>query len=197
MTTNVPAVDVHGAAAEARPKNFINWSSGFMSWAGTLDHKRIGLMYLVGVSIAFLCGGLFALLVRLHLWEPNGALFSNAQYNQIFTLHGAFMVFIFVIPAIPGLAREHHPAAHARRQGRGAAAPQPAELLPVAHRRGPRDAGHRARRLRHRLDVLHALQPLHEPGGRHDRPAVFVLGFSSIFTGLNFIVTCTSCAPRA
>ena len=47
-------------------------------------------------------GGLFALLVRLHLWEPNGTLFENAQYDQIFTLHGAFMVFLFVIPAIPG-----------------------------------------------------------------------------------------------
>ncbi len=102
MTTNVPVIDSQTAGSGAGRKNFLNCSSGFMSWAGTLDHKRIGLMYLVGVSAAFLCGGLFALLVRLHLWKPEGMLFDNVQYNQIFTLHGAFMVFIFVIPAIPG-----------------------------------------------------------------------------------------------
>src|SRR5688572_28731487 len=101
MTTNVPAID-RGPAAPATKKNFWNITTGFMSWAGTLDHKRIGVMYLIGVSAAFLCGGVFALLVRLHLWEPHGMLFSNATYNQIFTLHGAFMVFLFIIPAIPG-----------------------------------------------------------------------------------------------
>ena len=102
MTTNVPAVHAPHDVPAGERKNFLNCTSGFMSWAGTLDHKRIGLMYLVGVSIAFLCGGLFALLVRLHLWKPEGALFTNADYNEIFTLHGAFMVFLFVIPAIPG-----------------------------------------------------------------------------------------------
>lgn len=80
MTTNVPVIDTHAHhAPEAGGTNYLNNRSGFWSWAGTLDHKRIGLMYLVGVSIAFLCGGLFALLVRLHLWEPNGMLFDNAQ----------------------------------------------------------------------------------------------------------------------
>src|SRR5688572_17579334 len=102
MSTNVPVIDAHPAIPET-PKNYLNCSRGFMSWAGTLDHKRIGLMYLIGTGLAFLAGGVFALLVRLHLWEPNGMLFeSNDTYNQIFTLHGAFMVFLFVIPAIPG-----------------------------------------------------------------------------------------------
>ena len=102
MTTNTPAIDVQTSPAAAPRENYLNCSKGFKSWALTLDHKRIGLMYLVGVSIAFLAGGLFALLVRLHLWEPEGMLFTNIEYNQIFTLHGAFMVFLFVIPAIPG-----------------------------------------------------------------------------------------------
>ena len=102
MTTNVPAYEVHAGEHGGAKPNFLNVTKGFMSWAATLDHKRIGIMYLIGVTAAFLAGGLFALLVRLHLWEPTGALFDNATYNQIFTLHGAFMVFIFVIPAIPG-----------------------------------------------------------------------------------------------
>ena len=101
MTTNTPAVEVQTPAPVAPRENYLNCSRGFKSWALTLDHKRIGLMYLIGTSIAFLAGGVFALLVRLHLWEPEGMIFSNPTYNQIFTLHGAFMVFLFVIPAIP------------------------------------------------------------------------------------------------
>src|SRR5262249_17005103 len=103
MTTNVPAVDIQaGSHGERGTPDYLHVTKGFWSWAGTLDHKRIGIMYLVGVSLAFLAGGVFALLIRLHLWEPHGMLFSNnTTYNQIFTLHGAFMVFIFIIPAIP------------------------------------------------------------------------------------------------
>src|SRR5690349_6190909 len=103
MTTHVPAAELHGY--EAQPprtrKTYLDVTKGFWSWAATLDHKRIGIMYLVGVSLAFLAGGVFALLIRLHLWQPTGMLFDNETYNQIFTLHGVFMVFIFIIPAIP------------------------------------------------------------------------------------------------
>ena len=85
--------------------NYLTHSSGFLSWALTLDHKRIGLMYLTCVMSSFALGGVLAMLVRLHLWNPNldaaQALFSNKQYNQIFTLHGAVMVFLFIIPSIP------------------------------------------------------------------------------------------------
>ena len=59
-----------------RRASYLTVTRGFWSWAGTLDHKRIGLMYLVGVMGAFLAGGLFALLIRLHLWAPEGALFT-------------------------------------------------------------------------------------------------------------------------
>ena len=85
--------------------NYLTHTSGFLSWALTLDHKRIGLMYLAGVMASFAGGGVLALLIRLHLWNPNidktQALFSNQVYNQIFTLHGAIMVFLFIIPSIP------------------------------------------------------------------------------------------------
>ena len=100
MTTTTPAVEVANKPAEREP-DYLRCSSGFKSWAFTLDHKRIGLMYLIGVSLAFLVGGTLAFLVRVHLWEPDGVLFTSARYNQVFTLHGVFMVFIFIIPAIP------------------------------------------------------------------------------------------------
>ena len=104
MTTQVPAPPTGGVSPQE--STYLNVSRGFWSWMGTLDHKRIGLMYLIGTTLAFLIGGLFALMIRLHLWNPNtdpaDGLFDPDTYNQIFTLHGAFMVFMFIIPAIPG-----------------------------------------------------------------------------------------------
>ncbi len=82
-------------------KNFINHSKGFLSWALTLDHKRIGLMYLVGISLSFFLGGLFALAIRLELFSPGMQFMDASTYNQVFTLHGAVMVFLFIIPGIP------------------------------------------------------------------------------------------------
>ncbi|MBV8845795.1 MAG: cbb3-type cytochrome c oxidase subunit I, partial [Bryobacterales bacterium] len=87
-------------------KNYLNETRGFKSWAFTLDHKRIGIMYLIGVLFSFLLGGIFALLVRLTLLSPTHKIFGQVlltaeQYNRVFTLHGAIMVFLFIIPAIP------------------------------------------------------------------------------------------------
>src|SRR5512134_3002553 len=74
---------------------------GWRSWAFTLDHKRIGAMYLWSTIVFFLLGGLFAMLLRLELLSPQAKYFSNHAYNVFFTLHGAMMIFLFVIPAIP------------------------------------------------------------------------------------------------
>ena len=74
---------------------------GFRSWAFTHDHKRIGVMYLVTTHAFFLIGGLIAMLLRLKLLTPGPALFSDHAYNVLFTLHGAMMIFLFIIPAIP------------------------------------------------------------------------------------------------
>jgi len=74
---------------------------GFLSWAYTLDHKRIGLLYLGTTLLFFLVGGVFALLLRMKLMYPGQELFSDKAYNVFFTLHGIMMIFLFVIPAIP------------------------------------------------------------------------------------------------
>lgn len=82
-------------------KNYLNEQKGIMSWIYTIDHKRIGLMYLFGVMISFLLGGVFAVLLRMELLTPAQDFFGADTYNQLFTLHGAVMIFLFIIPAIP------------------------------------------------------------------------------------------------
>ena len=82
--------------------NYLKAGTGVKSWLLTLDHKRIGLMYLVSVIMAFFLGGVFAILVRLELWSNGPTIMNAAQYNRAFTLHGAIMVFLFIIPSIPG-----------------------------------------------------------------------------------------------
>ncbi len=87
--------------AVAHGDNYLNHSHGMMSWLKTLDHKRIGLMYLFTVLGYFLIGGLFALLIRLELMFPGQTLIDPNTYNKVFTYHGAIMVFMVIIPAIP------------------------------------------------------------------------------------------------
>ncbi|APR99446.1 cytochrome c oxidase subunit I [Pajaroellobacter abortibovis] len=82
--------------------NYLVAKRGFRSWLFTVDHKRIGLMYLIAISSSFLLGGIFALLIRLELFSRGSTLMSGPMYNKIFTLHGAVMVFLFIIPSIPG-----------------------------------------------------------------------------------------------
>ncbi|MBN2295843.1 MAG: cbb3-type cytochrome c oxidase subunit I [Pirellulales bacterium] len=75
---------------------------GLKSWLFTLDHKRIGLMFLVLVSMALALGAFFALLIRTELTLPGPTIVSEpSTYNRLFTLHGAVMIFLFVIPVIP------------------------------------------------------------------------------------------------
>jgi len=74
---------------------------GLRSWLLTLDHKRIGILYIVTTFAFFLAGGVFGLLIRLELLTPEATFFSNQVYDVIFTLHGAFMIFLFIIPGIP------------------------------------------------------------------------------------------------
>ena len=81
--------------------NFLNVEKGIKSWLFTIDHKRIGLMYLASVVLFFFIGGLLALTLRLELWEPARTFMDADTYNRIFTLHGAIMVFLFIIPSIP------------------------------------------------------------------------------------------------
>lgn len=90
-----------GSAAVMPRTHYLNATHGFASWFLTRDHKRIALLYLFGVSFFFLLGGIFAMLVRLELLTPGGDLLTAEAYNKAFTAHGVIMVFFFLIPSIP------------------------------------------------------------------------------------------------
>ncbi len=89
------------ASATEHGDNYINHSKGIMSWLGTLDHKRIGMMYLFTILVFFLLGGIFALGIRLELFSPGMQYMTPDTYNRFFTYHGAIMVFMVIIPLIP------------------------------------------------------------------------------------------------
>ena len=84
-------------------EHYLNHSYGVLSWLLTVDHKRIGIMYLLGVSVYFVFGALAIALVRLNLITPTGAILELDQYNKAFTAHGTIMLFLFLIPVIPGV----------------------------------------------------------------------------------------------
>jgi len=94
-TTTLDASQGH-----SHDETYINAKKGIMSWLITVDHKRIGVMYLVTILAFFLAGGLLALGVRWELFTPEGTLEADT-YNRMFTLHGAIMVFLVLVPAIP------------------------------------------------------------------------------------------------
>ncbi|MBX7112801.1 MAG: cbb3-type cytochrome c oxidase subunit I [Myxococcaceae bacterium] len=83
--------------------HFFNQTTGVMSWLTTLDHKRIALMYFGAVVSALILGGLLALGIRLELFNPEPSLVDAQTYNRLFTLHGMVMVFLFMVPAIPAV----------------------------------------------------------------------------------------------
>lgn len=94
----------HAAAPPQWPtpeENYITHRRGILSWLVTLDHKRIGMLYLISVTASLFLGGVFALLVRTELAHPGKTIMDREMYNQVFTLHGAVMVFLFILPAIP------------------------------------------------------------------------------------------------
>jgi cytochrome c oxidase subunit I len=91
----VPQIVAHRAEREA---------SGWTSWITTTDHKRIGIMYMVTTFVFFILGGTEALMIRLQLGAPDNTLVSPQTYNQLFTMHGTTMVFLFVVPMMAGLA---------------------------------------------------------------------------------------------
>jgi cytochrome c oxidase subunit I len=83
--------------------NYLNSDFGIRSWLLTTDHKRIALLYLISVTFFFFIGGAFAVLMRLELLTPQGDLVQSETYNKLFTLHGVVMIFFFLIPAIPAV----------------------------------------------------------------------------------------------
>jgi cytochrome c oxidase subunit 1 len=85
------------------PPNYLTAQHGVRSWLLTTDHKRIAILYLFAITFFFFVGGFAALLIRLELLTPNGDLVQAETYNKLFTMHGVVMVFLFLIPAIPAV----------------------------------------------------------------------------------------------
>src|SRR5881394_2893452 len=86
-------------------KHYLNatYGAGLRSWLLTTDHKRIALLYLASVTVFFFIGGVLATMIRIHLLTPGGALVTPETYNKLFTMHGVAMIFFFLIPSIPAV----------------------------------------------------------------------------------------------
>ena len=83
--------------------NYLNHETGLWSWLTTKDHKRIGILYCIALATVFLVAGVLALLMRLELSGPDQTIMANDTYNQVFTMHGIMMIFLFLVPSIPAI----------------------------------------------------------------------------------------------
>ncbi|HZQ20956.1 MAG TPA: cytochrome c oxidase subunit I [Terriglobales bacterium] len=90
-------------AVSTERQNYLNSEYGIRSWLLTTDHKRIALLYLISITAMFFLGGFFALLIRLELLTPAGDLLTADTYNKAFSMHGQIMVFFFLVPSIPAV----------------------------------------------------------------------------------------------
>jgi len=170
--------------------NYLNAEYGWKSWLFTTDHKRIAILYLVSITLMFMLGGYFASMIRIELVTPQGDLLSSDTYNKYFTMHGIIMVFFFLIPSVPATLGNF--------------------LIPMMI--GARDlAFPRINLLSWYLYIFGAIFALSsvvaggvDTGWTFYTPysstysntyvmaavaGIFIAGFSSILTGLNFIVT--------
>jgi len=89
--------------ADRAPENYLNVDYRFRSWLFTTDHKRIGILYLISLTFFFFVGGFSAILMRLELVTPPGDLVQPETYNRLFTMHGIIMLFFFLVPSIPSV----------------------------------------------------------------------------------------------
>ena len=189
MSATPQAQKLFGHAEE---NNYLKCSSGIKSWLFTLDHKRIGIMYLIGVTVALFLAGIFALILRSELFTGDENFLTEAQYNQMFTLHGAIMVFAFIIPSIPAALGNF--VLPMMLGAKDVAFPRlnlasfylwmfgTAFLLTAMLTNGL-DTGwtfYTPYSITTTTAVIYATM------------GAFILGFSSIFTGLNFLVTAVS-----
>ncbi|MBS1717664.1 MAG: cbb3-type cytochrome c oxidase subunit I [Armatimonadetes bacterium] len=88
---------------EQEELNYLNNGTSLKSWLLTGDHKRIAVLYLIGISFFFFIGSIAAGLIRLQLMRPTGVLLENDTYNKVFTAHGIVMIFFFLVPSIPAV----------------------------------------------------------------------------------------------
>ena len=179
----------HSSAAVSGEVNYLNWKTGMWSWLSSTDHKRICFLYLFTILIFFISGGVAALLMRTELMFAGPGIITDPHvYNVLFTMHGVFMIFLFVVPGIPATIGNF--------------------LIPLMI--GAKDVAFpRLNLFSYYVYVVGAIiggiamfDPV-DTGWTFYAPystttstsvslmvlAAFVLGFSSILTGLNFIVT--------
>ncbi len=190
LTAPAPVAPAPASTAPARQPDYLNDGYGLKSWLTTHDHKRIGILYLLSITVFFFIGGWAATMMRLQLMTPQGNLVTTETYNRLFTLHGVVMVWFFLIPSIPSVLGNF--------------------LLPLMI--GARDVAFpRLNLLSWYIFVLGGIFTLYatisggvDTGWTFYTPysstyanghvlamafGIFVVGFSSIFTALNFIVT--------
>jgi len=165
--------------------------SGIRGWIFSTDHKRIGILYLIGILTFFIAGATFGFLMRLELISPGETIMSAQTYNRFFTLHGVIMVFLFIIPGIPAVFGNFFlPILIGAKD---VAFPRLnlfswylyltggiLALLSIVMPGGPADTGwtfYIPYSVRTDTNVIYSLS------------AAFILGFSSILTGLNFVTT--------
>jgi hypothetical protein len=160
----LPARPEHGQMPK---RHYLNNEDGLLSWLLTGDHKRIAILYLISITFFFFIGGAFAGLIRLELLTPQPDLVAADTYNKFFTMHGIIMVFLFLVPSVPATLGNFLIPIMLGREGPRLPQDQPAELVPVRHRRHAHPRRPRAGRRGHRLDLHHAaLHALPE----HPRP---------------------------
>lgn len=169
--------------------NYLSHDKSIKSWLLTLDHKRIGIMYLIAVSLAFLAGGILAILVRIELMAPGETIMSADAYNQTFTLHAVLMVFAFIIPAVPAVMGNF--VLPLQIGAKDVAFPRLNLASFYIYVLGAGIA--LAALLVGRIDGGWTFYTPYSTsigdGILYVTTGVFVMGFSSILTGLNFIVT--------
>src|SRR6056297_975073 len=188
--TTYKKIQVRRYKPEENPdKHYLNEEKGLWAWLTTVDHKKIGLMYLGAIALFFLVGGILALVLRTELWTPARNFLDADMYNQVFTLHGAIMIFFFLVPSVPTVLGNF--------------------VLPL--QLGAKDVAFpRLNLASFYIYVIGALFTLTailtggvDTGWTFYTPysattggsvmmmtmGIFILGFSSILTGVNFIVT--------
>jgi cytochrome c oxidase subunit 1 len=194
--TTIDATSPFAPPAGDPPVNYLTATRGLRSWLFTIDHKRIAVMYLVSILTAFLLGGIFALLVRTELWTPGRTIVDADRYNQFFTLHGAIMIFLVLIPGTPAALGNF--VLPIMLGAKDLAFPRlnllsyylwvaGAVLAVVAIALGSVDTGWTFYVPYSTTTSMGGVVPI--------LTGVLMLGFSSIFTGLNFIVTIHKLRP--
>jgi cytochrome c oxidase subunit 1 len=101
MSTSVVDLPPEIADPQIPEDNYLSRGYGLKSWLLTRDHKRIGILYLISLTAFFLIGGILAGLIRLELLTPQSDLMSSDTYNKVFTMHGVIMIFLFLVPSVP------------------------------------------------------------------------------------------------